>query len=96
MADIEIYTSPLCAYCWRAKTLLDDMGAAYTEHDVTTEPGAREKMTARAGGRTSVPQIFIGGEGVGGSDDLARLKASGELDALIAAANADAGGGAGA
>lgn len=83
MADIEIYTSPLCGYCLRAKALLDGAGADYTEYDVTAEPGAREKMSGRAGGRTSVPQIFINGESVGGSDDLARLKASGGLDALL-------------
>lgn len=83
MVKVEIYTSPLCGYCHRAKALLDDMGVAYVERDVTAEPGARAEMTERTQGRTSVPQIFIGGAGVGGSDDLARLQASGELSVLL-------------
>lgn len=85
MAKVEIYTSPLCGYCRRAKALLDDLSVEYAERDVTAEPGARAEMTERAQGRTSVPQIFIDGAGVGGSDDLARLHASGELAALLGA-----------
>jgi glutaredoxin 3 len=83
MAEIEIYTSPFCPFCWRAKRLLNDKGLAFTEIDVLLHPGRRAEMTERAHGRTSVPQIFIGGQGIGGSDDLAALEASGELDALL-------------
>jgi glutaredoxin 3 len=85
MAEIEIYTSPLCSYCWRAKRLLKDKGLAFTEIDVLLHPGRRAEMTEKAGGRTTVPQIFIGGRGIGGSDELAALEASGELDTLLAA-----------
>lgn len=86
MAVIEIYTSPFCPYCWRAKRLLEDKGAAFTELDVLLHPGRRAEMTAKADGRTSVPQIFIDGTAIGGSDELAALEASGELDALLGAA----------
>ncbi len=84
MAVIEIYTSPFCPYCWRAKRLLADKGAAFTELDVLLHPGRRAEMTAKADGRTSVPQIFIDGMAIGGSDELAALEASGALDRLLA------------
>jgi glutaredoxin 3 len=84
MAEIEIYTSPLCPYCWRAKRLLQDNGLAFTEVDVLLHPGRRAEMRERAAGRTTVPQIFIDGRGIGGSDELAALEASGELNALAA------------
>jgi glutaredoxin 3 len=85
MAEIEIYTSPLCPYCWRAKRLLQQKGLVFTEIDVLLHPGRRAEMTEKAQGRTSVPQIFIDGRGIGGSDELATLEASGELDALLGA-----------
>ena len=85
MAEIEIYTSPFCTYCWRAKRLLKDKGLDFTEVDVLLHPGRRAEMRERAAGRTTVPQIFINGRGIGGSDELAALEASGELDALLAA-----------
>jgi glutaredoxin 3 len=85
MPEIEIYTSPLCPYCWRAKRLLKDKGLAFTEIDVLLHPGRRVEMTNKAQGRTSVPQIFIDGHGIGGSDELAALEASGKLDMLLAA-----------
>ena len=84
MAEIEIYTSPFCPYCWRAKRLLKEKGLAFTEIDVLLHPGRRAEMTEKAEGRTTVPQIFIDGRGVGGSDELAALEASGELDRLLA------------
>jgi glutaredoxin 3 len=83
MPAIEIYTSPFCPYCWRAKRLLKDKGLAFTEIDVLMHPGRRAEMTKRADGRTTVPQIFIDGRGIGGSDELAALAASGALDALL-------------
>jgi glutaredoxin 3 len=85
MAEIEIYTSPFCPYCWRAKRLLETKGLAFTEIDVLLHPARRAEMRERAEGRTTVPQIFIDGRGIGGSDELASLEASGELDALLAA-----------
>lgn len=83
MARIEIYTSPFCGYCARAKALLDSKGAAYEEYDVMMDDKARTEMRARAK-RTSVPQIFINGTHIGGSDDLAALDAEGKLDPLLA------------
>jgi glutaredoxin 3 len=86
MAKVEIYTAPLCPYCWRAKRLLAQKGVAFEEIDVWAEPGRRPEMVARADGRTSVPQIFIDGRGVGGSDDLHELDRTGQLDRLLGGA----------
>jgi glutaredoxin 3 len=86
MATIEIYTSRFCGYCSRAKALLQEKGAGYKEIDVNSEPGLREKMIARANGSTSVPQIFINGEHIGGCDELYALERSGKLDPKLAAA----------
>jgi glutaredoxin 3 len=83
-ARVEIYTKGWCGYCARAKRLLSDKGVTVEDHDIEFEVGARDVMVDRAGGRTSVPQIFIDGTHVGGSDDLAALDAAGRLDALLA------------
>ena len=83
MAKIEIYTTPFCGYCARAKGLLDSKGAAYEEFDITMGGPKRAEMLERAPGRTTVPQIFIGETHVGGSDDLAALERQGKLDALL-------------
>lgn len=85
MATIEIYTKFFCPYCTRAKALLDGKGAAYEEIDVTMDRAGFDAMVARAGGRRTVPQIFIDGRHIGGSDDLAALDANGGLDPLLAA-----------
>lgn len=85
MATIEIYTKFFCPYCTRAKALLDGKGAAYEEIDVTMDRAGFDAMVARAGGRRTVPQIFIDGRHIGGSDELAALDAQGGLDALLAA-----------
>jgi glutaredoxin 3 len=85
MARVEVYTKFLCPYCARAKALLADKGAEIEEYDITMGGPQRAEMLARANGRTTVPQIFIGGQHVGGSDDLAALHAAGRLDALLAA-----------
>lgn len=85
MAKIEIYTTLLCPYCFRAKKLLQQKGAAFQEFDLLAEPGRRQEMLSRAGGRTSVPQIFIDGRHIGGCDDLYALEARGGLDPLLAA-----------
>lgn len=84
MARVEIYSSMLCGFCYRAKRLLTGKGVAFEETDVTMSPSKRGEMTARAGGRTSVPQIFINGAHVGGCDELHALDAEGKLDALLA------------
>lgn len=83
MAEIEIYTGPLCGFCFRARRLLDSKEVAYEEVDLGREPARREEMIARAGGRTTVPQIFIDGRHIGGSDELAALDAEGALDRLL-------------
>jgi len=78
--NIEVYSSLFCPYCARAKNLLKKKGVAFTEIDVDGDPAARIAMMERAEGRTSVPQIFLDGELIGGSDDLMALEVSGELD----------------
>ena len=83
MAEVELYTTPFCPYCVRARALLDRKGVAFTDIDITEEPGQRAEMIRRAGGRTSVPQIFIGGEHIGGSDELVALDRAGELDVKL-------------
>ena len=83
MARIEIYTTPFCGYCARAKGLLDRKGAPYEEMDVMMDEKKRAEMRDRSK-RTTVPQIFINGQHVGGSDELAALEQAGKLDPLLA------------
>lgn len=84
MPQIDIYTSPLCGYCHMAKGLLKAKGADFTEIDIWAEPARKPEMIERAGGRRTVPQIFIGGVHVGGSDELHALEREGRLDAMLA------------
>lgn len=83
MAKIEIYTTPFCGYCARAKGLLEKKGAAYDEMDVMEDSAKRMEMRDRSG-RTTVPQIFINGRHIGGSEELAALDRAGDLDAMLA------------
>ena len=83
MAQVEIYTKFGCPYCARAKRLLEEKGVAYEEYEINSVPGKRDEMLSRAPGRTTVPQIFIDGRHVGGSDDLAELERSGRLDPML-------------
>jgi glutaredoxin 3 len=83
MAEVELYTTMFCPYCARARVLFERKGVAYREFDIIEEPARREEMIRRAGGRTSVPQIFINGEHIGGSDELVALKRDGELDVKL-------------
>jgi glutaredoxin 3 len=83
MPKVEIYTKFGCPYCARAKRLLEDKGVDYEEFELNSTPGKREEMLERAPGRTTVPQIFISGRHVGGSDDLAELDRSGQLDPML-------------
>ena len=85
MAKVEIYTKFLCPYCTRAKSLLSAKGIAFEEHDISMGGPLRAEMLERAGGRNTVPQIFINGHHVGGSDDLAALERAGKLDPMLAA-----------
>jgi glutaredoxin 3 len=86
MAKIEIYTKQLCPYCTRAKSLLGRKGVSFDEIDISMGGPRRTEMIERAGGRTTVPQVFIDGSHIGGSDDLAALDRGGKLDALLAGA----------
>jgi glutaredoxin 3 len=82
-AKVEIYTKFACPYCFRAKLLLEKKGVEYQEFDASGGP-LREEMLTRSNGGSTVPQIFIDGQHVGGSDDLAALDRSGKLDAMLA------------
>lgn len=84
MPSVEIYTQPGCPYCIRAMRLLSGKGVAFREIDAPHGTPARDESGRRSGGRTSVPQIFIGERHVGGCDDLMALERRGELDKLLA------------
>jgi glutaredoxin 3 len=83
MAHIELYTKAFCGYCARAKALLTDKGVAFEEYDITLGGPRRQEMLDRAHGGSTVPQIFIDGAHIGGSDDLAALNRQGKLDPLL-------------
>ncbi len=83
MAEVVVYSSMLCPYCIRAKKLLKSKGVAFNEIDVMMEPRRKPEMVEKAGGRTSVPQIFINGEHIGGCDELMALESAGNLDAKL-------------
>ena len=80
MAKVEMYATMWCPYCARARALLQKKGVGFDEIDLDEQPNRRGEMLRRAGGRTSVPQIFINGEHIGGSDELAALDRAGKLD----------------
>ena len=83
MAPVTIYTTQLCPYCDMAKQLLGRKNVPYEEIDVTGRSDLRETMRIKAGGRNSVPQIWIGDRHVGGCDDLYALDSRGGLDPLL-------------
>ncbi|WP_425084179.1 glutaredoxin 3 [Ruegeria profundi] len=85
MKPVEIYTSPLCGFCHAAKRLLKQKGVEFKEIDVLMHPKRKPEMIKRAGGKRTVPQIFIGPDHVGGCDDLYELDRKGKLDRLLAA-----------
>ncbi len=84
MSKIKIYTTPICPYCVRAKSLLKKKGAAFEEVDVFMDAGARAEMEEKSEGRRTVPQIYLGEKHVGGCDDLYALESQGKLDPLLA------------
>jgi glutaredoxin 3 len=88
-AAIEIFTRPGCGYCSAAKSLLTRKQVAFTEYDVSVDPGYRVMMDERAGPGATYPQIFIGDTHVGGCDDLYALDRERKLDALLAGEKAD-------
>jgi Glutaredoxin, GrxC family len=85
MAHVEIYTRAFCGYCARATNLLRDKGVDFEEYDLTMGGPKRAEMIERTNGRATFPQIFIGGQHIGGSDDLMALEQSGKLDQLLQA-----------
>ncbi len=87
MAKVELYTTMFCGYCGAAKQLLNKKGVAFTEYDVMFKPGLRGEMMERAGGATSVPQIFIDDVAIGGFDDLMELAQDDRLDTLLEGAS---------
>ncbi len=89
MASIEVYTTPYCPYCISAKELLRRKGVRFIEINVAGDRALRAKMVERAGGRMTVPQIFIGDTHVGGCDDLYALDDAGGLDPLLAGATTE-------
>jgi glutaredoxin 3 len=90
MADIIIYTTPVCPYCHAARDLLRRRGAAFTEIDVMSDPERRREMTQRSRGGRTVPQIFIGQHHVGGFSELRALERGGGLDRLLGQASSAA------
>ncbi len=85
MAKVEVYTTTACPYCVRAKALLKHKGVEFTEIDVTDDAELRAKMVEMAGGRRTVPEIFINGKIIGGYDELRALEDQGGLDPLLTA-----------
>jgi glutaredoxin 3 len=85
LANVTIYTTMMCPYCYRAKALLDKKGVTFREIDVGMDADLRRQMMQKAGGAHTVPQIFVGDTHVGGCDELYALEASGKLDPLLAA-----------
>lgn len=84
MAKVEVYSTEYCPFCVRAKALLRSKGVAFIEIDVTNDPAQREKMVQLAGGRRTVPEIFINGKIIGGFDELRALDLAGKLDQMLA------------
>lgn len=85
MATVELYTTPICGFCQATKRLLDSKGVSYSDVNVMADPSRRSEMTQRANGGRTVPQIFIGGEHIGGNAELQALERAGKLDALLKA-----------
>ena len=83
MANIEIYTTPFCGFCYQAKSLLNDKGVDYIEVDIISQPKRHSEMIERAGGLQTVPQIFIDNQHIGGCDELYELEAKDKLDSIL-------------
>lgn len=83
LLKVEMYVTRTCPYCVKAKALLKQKNVNWVEHDVTANEPLIEEMVQRSGGRTTVPQIFVGEHHVGGCDDLYALEAQGKLDDLL-------------
>ena len=91
MPKVEIYTKLTCGFCYRAKKLLDMKKVPYEEYSVDFGGAKKAEMIERAGGRMTVPQIFINGHHVGGCDELMALEYQGKLDELLASPRLNSG-----
>jgi glutaredoxin 3 len=85
MANVEIYTKYTCGYCMMAKRLLKSKNVTFTETELLSQPEKRAEMLQRSNGSSTVPQVFIDGQHIGGFDDLSGLDMAGKLDPLLAA-----------
>jgi len=83
MKNVEIYTGPLCAFCDRAKALLNKKGVSFKEINLASDASKMEEMIKRTNGMKTVPQIFIGGQHIGGNDKLQVLENEGKLNSLL-------------
>jgi len=83
ITTVEIYTWKFCPFCIRAKALLNEKGIKFTEYSIDGDNDARTKMSERAGGLSTVPQIFINGKSIGGCDELYELERNNKLNELI-------------
>ena len=83
MANIEIYTTPFCGFCYQAKSLLNDKRVDYIEVDIISQPKRHSEMIERAGGLQTVPQIFIDNQHIGGCDELYELEAKDKLNSIL-------------
>ncbi len=86
MAQVEIYTRPMCGFCLRARKLLKKKGVSFAEYNIWEEDGRKDEMLKRADGASTVPQVFIDDRHIGGCDELLALEDKGELDRLLGAA----------
>jgi len=86
MTQVTIYTKPFCPYCVRALSLLEQKGVAFDEIEAAFDPGKRQEMIQRSGGRATFPQIFVGDRHIGGCDEMMALERAGKLDPLLQAA----------
>ena len=91
LAKVEIYTKMTCGFCFRAKRLLEMKKVPFEEYPVDFGGAKKAEMVQRAGGRTTVPQIFINGRHIGGCDELMALEMQGKLDELLAAPRPNSG-----
>lgn len=83
MANVVIYSKDYCPYCKAVKALFDDLGQDYEVIDLVEHPEKRDEMIKKAGGRTTVPQVFVNGEHLGGNDDVQALHKRGGLEVLL-------------
>ena len=83
MKNVEMYTGPLCTFCDRAKALLNKKGVSFKEINLASDPNKMEDMIKKTNGMRTVPQIFIDGQHIGGSDKLQDLENEGKLNSLL-------------